>query len=587
MILRRLQSWYWDLDVSRKIQLALTALTALTISIVTVIFSNILHENILEERRTNAAMSLVLVEEKLATLFEGIETNTKIALTHTDVQQVLRKVVTRGERLNPEDISMVKSPLNSIVYPRSVIDALVINDFRGNIYTSGSIRGDLQVDEEILYNLEEEGSGIYWRSTRMSRYEIDNRRHPVLSVHRLIHDYNSGMAVAVLSATVREEELSEAYRPVQSDGTEVLLLDRSGKIISHSDKGMLFLSVRKAPYFSDLLGGSERGEYRIDGKRWYMHSRFLPRLECYLVGLIPDAALKGNSYTLMILCAAIGLTAIALAVLLSRGIARSIIRPLHQLSETMSDASTGDLEVRAPEGGSGEIGMLSREFNSMLARISDLMDRLQDERQQKTSFEFQARQQQINPHFLYNTLDAVSSLVYRGDSQEAVKTIGDLSNYYRLVLSSGKSIIRLEQEIDSVHYYLSIIKLRYGDKISWKIDLPESCRRVGIVKLTLQPLVENAFYHGLKEQRGPGHLVLYAEQREGLVFIHVEDNGVGMEQRKLDAILSGGDGRSGYGLSSVHERIQLYYGEDYGISGISSPGQGTRLRVAIPYQKVE
>jgi len=272
----------------------------------------------------------------------------------------------------------------------------------------------------------------------------------------------------------------------------------------------------------------------------------------------------------------------------------SISRPILQLATMMRRAEDGNLSVRFPGERRDEVGMLGRSFNNMLTQIERLIELVGLEQRKKREAELRSLQAQIKPHFLYNTLDTIQWLGRKSGAADVVEVVASLSRLFRIGLSRGNEMIPLKDEIEHVRHYLVIQKLRYKDKLDYSIDVEPSIEPLAVLKLILQPIVENAIYHGIKERRGPGRIRISASRGERGIDIVVEDDGVGMPEdalRKLRdklAIERGGEaavegeGEGGYGLLNVQERIRIGYGAPYGLSVDSEPGRGTRVAVLHP-----
>jgi two-component system sensor histidine kinase YesM len=207
---------------------------------------------------------------------------------------------------------------------------------------------------------------------------------------------------------------------------------------------------------------------------------------------------------------------------------------------------------------------------------------------QRRQAELALLQAQINPHFLYNTMDTIVWLIESGDVGKAAAMINSLSSYFRLSLSQGKSIITLAEEEMHINSYLQIQQVRYRDIMEYDIDIPEGLKKYTLPKLTLQPLVENALYHGIKMKRRMGHIHVSGRELNGKVILVVKDDGIGMPEEKLSALRESlGNTRNGgedFGLRTVHQRIQILFGKAYGLALESTPDAGTAVTVAIPMQ---
>jgi two-component system sensor histidine kinase YesM len=230
----------------------------------------------------------------------------------------------------------------------------------------------------------------------------------------------------------------------------------------------------------------------------------------------------------------------------------------------------------------------------MVGKIKELLDAKIEEHENLKKAELRALQAQINPHFLYNTLDTIIWMAEARRVDQVVELVRVLSRFFRITLSKGKDWITVREEIEHVESYLAIQKIRYRDILDYQIDVPDDMRDGQMLKLTLQPLVENALYHGIKNKRKGGVIMVRSRRLDGnLLEIQVEDNGIGMTQEQLaqvrallDAESAGAVvAESGYGINNVNQRIKLYYGQEYGLAIESEYLQGTRVSLVIPLQR--
>ncbi|TCN22639.1 sensor histidine kinase [Mesobacillus foraminis] len=274
-------------------------------------------------------------------------------------------------------------------------------------------------------------------------------------------------------------------------------------------------------------------------------------------------------------------------------ITSKLILPLRMLKEKMKQASLGDLEVKIVNKGTDEIADLSENFNSMIIKIKALLMKSVNEQKQLKIAELRTMQAQINPHFLYNSLETIIWMAEAKKGQEVIEITKALSYFFRITLSKGKDFILLEDEINHVRNYLTIQKMRYQDILDVNFHLNDDILKYKIIKLTLQPIIENAIYHGIKNKRGKGLLRIKGDfTPEGNISIDVIDNGIGMTDDKLREVrqqLSSGlpfeKDQGGFGMVNVHQRIRLQYGPSFGITINSLYGSGTRVSLIIPAER--
>ena len=295
---------------------------------------------------------------------------------------------------------------------------------------------------------------------------------------------------------------------------------------------------------------------------------------------------------------AITITSILLVIILigaltiSRRIMEGITSPIRHLCRAAERAGSGDFETRAHEEKIDEIAVLNASFNRMVEEIGKLVEDIRVEELNLRAAELRLLQEQINPHFLYNTLDNIIWLAESKETQQVVSMVSALSDFFRTTLSKGKDYISVKDEEAHINSYLQIQQFRYRDILDYEINIDEEAYDCEILKLTLQPLVENALYHGIKGKRGLGHIYVIGCIREGLLEFQVKDDGIGMKESRLNEVrkiitgeIESTKEKGGFGLFNVNERIRLNYGHEYGLKIESAYGKGTCIWVTVPAVK--
>ncbi|MFR6052515.1 MAG: sensor histidine kinase [Waltera sp.] len=276
-----------------------------------------------------------------------------------------------------------------------------------------------------------------------------------------------------------------------------------------------------------------------------------------------------------------------LCLFLSYYIPLSITRPIRRLTQVTDQVAKGNLTVRSDVTGGLEARVLSDSMNTMIDKINELLEQVKTEQVRLRKAEFELLQSQINPHFLYNTLDAIVWLAEAGEQKKVVSMVGSLSDFFRISLNQGQDILDVREELQHVRSYLEIQQMRYQDILQYEICVPEELYSSRIPKITLQPLVENALYHGIKNKRGKGMIRIDGEMEDSDCILRITDNGRGMTPERLGQVREGIRNRNAceteiYGLYNVNERIRLNFGEKYGITITSTYGEGTCVTVRLP-----
>ncbi|MGI8384337.1 cache domain-containing sensor histidine kinase [Robertmurraya sp. P23] len=275
-------------------------------------------------------------------------------------------------------------------------------------------------------------------------------------------------------------------------------------------------------------------------------------------------------------------------------LSHSMARPINQLNVFMNQVEAGDLSIRYQGVRKDEIGMLGRSFNNMLEHINKLISLIEIQGRKKREAELRVLQSHIKPHFLYNTLDTINWLARKKGALDVSDLVESLSQLFRIGLSKGNDIILLENEIEHIESYLKIQKARYKDKLKYNISIDSNLLHISVTKLVLQPIVENAIYHGIKERRGPGHIKIIGKKHGENLVLFVNDDGVGIPKERLDKLNESLSvsfdsleetkkiTNIGYGVMNVQARIKLTYGESYGLYIESIEGKGTTVKIVLP-----
>ena len=274
--------------------------------------------------------------------------------------------------------------------------------------------------------------------------------------------------------------------------------------------------------------------------------------------------------------------------------AKQITNPIEELCAYTMELAGGKLEANAPKSSLAEVQMLSDQYDHMVVRIGQLIDHIREEQEQKRATELKLLQAQINPHFLYNTLDTIVWLAEGKRHQDVVNMITALSSFLRIGLNKGRDFIAIKEEAEHVDSYLQIQHFRYEDILDYEIDIDSEIRDCRTLKLTLQPIVENALYHGIKNRREKGFLQILGWREDDTILLQVKDNGIGIKAdvlARMQQLVQSGETeaekadpnrREGFGIANVAERIRLNFGAEYGLQIESEYGVGTVVTVRLP-----
>ncbi|QHT62344.1 sensor histidine kinase [Paenibacillus lycopersici] len=489
-----------------------------------------------------------------------------------------------------------------LVFPDVESAAFIDND--GNVYgtsarmEASSSAGNM-LQTPIIRKIEQTSGQNIWFPMERRSYLTMSDADPVLSVGKRVNNIYTGQELGRLVLNVKESALSSVFGRIgtEEEGT-YLLADQSGTIVSATDKTKLLQPIAD-PLLRDWVRSAKDDSVigRFESGKQLVVSSEMASFGWKLISMEPYAKLTADSRKITMLIAAIGMFCFLFA-LMGAGILNGLIaRPIVLLTKNMKLVKEGNLNLRLPVRSNDELGLLASGFNTMIARINQLLDNVRFEQKKKREYELALIQSQIKPHFLYNTLDVIYTLAEFGRVKDVQRTTKSLADYYRIVLSKGKEAIPLQEELQGLRDYLGIQQIRYADVFDYRIDIQPDILSCTVLKLTLQPLVENAIYHGLKTKGEFGHLQVTGRRIGNTVELRVRDDGAGIPPDRLQRLLqpggadetgsghevsAAGNTGSAFGLRSVDSRIKLYFGDDYGLTIRSEPGAGTEIVVRLP-----
>ncbi len=421
---------------------------------------------------------------------------------------------------------------------------------------------------------------------------FDDPDHPyrwVVSLSRHVQLTRDGNTErGVLLVDMNFSGIAQVCRDIElPNGGYVYLTDRSGELIYHPRQQLIYSGLLEENNLT--AAGYPDGSHheRFQGQEREVTVKTVGYTGWKLVGVVPAGQLWGEGDSLLLFGVSILLFSAFLMAFLNFRISEHISDPILRLDQAVKELEAGREDVEIEESGGGELRRLSHSIASMVSTMRHLMDDIIQQEAQKRRSELEVLQSQINPHFLYNTLDSVIWMTEAGRTQEAIQMVTSLARLFRIALSGGRRIIPLSDELDHARHYLSIQKIRYKNKFDLRVKAEPGTEGLYMLKLTIQPLLENAVYHGMAGAEEDGLISVEARREGDELIIDVTDNGVGMRPELAATLLS--DQRpqlrtsgSGIGVRNVHRRIQLTFGEAYGLTIFSEPDEGTTVRLRLP-----
>ena len=410
----------------------------------------------------------------------------------------------------------------------------------------------------------------------------------VISLSRAVEVTDEGKATqALLLINLNYMYFEEIFSNVNlGNGGYVYLTNDRGDIIWHPKQNEIYLGRFKEDnkYAATLKDGITVENLR--GKNITLNVRTIGYTGWKLVGVTPSAALGIDGIKFRFFVLFVADLFLFLLAMINAFISDKISNPIKSLDGSVREIESGNLDVEILPSGSYEVEHLGKSIKNMLGRIKVLMSDLVAEHNAKRKSEFDTLQSQINPHFLYNTLDIIVWMIENENSDKAVNIVTALAKFFRISLSKGKNIITVKDEVEHVRNYLMIQNMRFKNRFEYSIDVDEKVLSYSSLKLMLQPLVENAIYHGMEFMDGDGEIDVKVFKEDNSLYFTITDNGLGMSEDMVETLLNKdfvpSKKGSGIGVKNVNERIKLYFGSEYGLKVESEPDEGTKITIHLP-----
>ena len=495
------------------------------------------------------------------------------------------------EKIDNEGRYRILNQLQTILDSRSDIRHVGIISKNGRMLIndgSKSVNQDLDLNTQEWYATAlEKPNGPILTSSHV-QHIISGERPWVITLSRGIRDRSgSGEKEGVFFIDLNYSAISELCDQ-STVGTKgyAFILDAKGNIVYHPQQQQLYneLQTENISLIMDTDEDTVLTGTGNDGKLYSISRSGKTGWTVVDCTSVRELLRKSRQAQSVYVLTAIILVIVAL--LFSRFMARSITLPIQKLRDSMKKVQEGDFSVSdVVVDSKNEIGSLTKSFDVMTHRIHELMEQNVHEQEEKRKSELKALQSQINPHFLYNTLDSIIWMAEGKKNEEVVLMTASLARLLRQSISNEDEVVPIANEVEYARGYLTIQKMRYKDKLEFQIEVDSSILYIPLIKLVLQPIIENAIYHGLKYKESKGLLIVKGFMKDGNAVLQVIDDGVGMDEETLAHIYDKHKVNyhsNGVGVYNVQKRLKLYYGEDYGITYTSELGKGTTATITIP-----
>lgn len=578
-----IRQWYGSMRIKHKVFLLLAVMmgfcAAITFGALQYAYS-IYDGQIYEKSSQVLNLSATGIENELRKI-EQLSFN---VATDEEIQNMLRTM--NGDPPGYEALvlrSKIESRLVQYAGYVQNIYSIQLTDMAGNEYTAG-MRAPFTPEQRRL--IEREAA----KEPGSARWIYPGAADASLISARIVRSYAANLELDAIGMVIVRVRLDQIVEDV-SAGTAL----KDGELIVASGADIVY-PLEGGVGLPELAKGAGRGGYELtelDGRPYFLSHFYSANTGWTYYSLIPFGhifeRIAWMKNVLLIFFVVSLLTVLALAVQFSKG----ITKPIEALIARMKQAQKGDFSLGDLDDASvvaklpmDEVGQLHRTFRTMIGRIDELITENYAKQLTIKETEFKALQAQINPHFLYNTLESVNWLAKLNGQPQISSMVEALGFLLRNSMSLKDSLITVGQEIDIVRHYVQIQQYRFAERLDFRLDVPERLHRYCIPKLTLQPLLENAIHHALEPSVDPCRIAIRAVEEAESFLLVVEDDGPGMSPERLELVRAGDASTNGkgIGLSNIGERIALSFGEAYGIQVDSEPGAGTRVAIRLPYE---
>ncbi|WP_182200289.1 cache domain-containing sensor histidine kinase [Paraliobacillus salinarum] len=467
------------------------------------------------------------------------------------------------------------------------ISSLIVFSESGNNFLYGDDVSTLNIDkvqqQAWFKEIKDSNNQLMWLGTHNNLAEYRVQDQNVLGLARSIKGQSTNENLGIIYLAFRPQYFSNLFSNIElQDGGQLFIIDNDNRVVFDSENEVVGREYKGIETIRQNADGHYFVERDENGQKLLIAHKKIKGFDWLAVETIPYNSLMESNKVIFLYTAGIFLVSFILAGVIWYFVSSSIMKPIKKLTSTMKKVEDGDLTARADIERDDEIGLMNQHFNYMIDQIQELFQTNLEEQEKKKTAEYKALQAQINPHFLYNTLNTIRwmAIIQKVEPiQEAIEVLGRL---LRSKFKSPGQFTTLEEEIDYLKDYIYIEKLRYNNKFDVEYYIQPDLLTTSCIKFMLQPIVENAIFHGIQPKEGPGKIIIAIQQKDDLIVIDVWDDGVGMDKQQIEAIQMKMSELAGIGIGNVDERLKLTYGEQYGLSIKSEVGMFTEIKIIYP-----
>jgi len=529
------------------------------------------------------------VNMNIQSYVDYMENISLLAMTNKDVKYYISDNAFIGPEERRSYEKRISDLFQSILYTRHDIASIMVFGYNGRYVSDRRITAlnpNARLEDQAWYVDAQGAGGKSVLSAPHVQNIIRNEYRWVVSLSRELKSTDGIKAEGVFLVDLNLSVIDAICSQINlGKKGYVFIVDQGGNIVYHPQQQLIYSNLRaeRIPEVVRTPSGTSFIESDDDGKRIYSVQD--TNFGWKIVGVAYTDELIANIGTIRNTILVYALIGVAVSLLLSLLLSYRLTQPIKKLQADMKMVERGNFGIQTEIRQMNEIGQLGRTFNLMVSRIKNLMQEIIQTQENKRKSELQLLQAQINPHFLYNTLDSIVWMAEQKQHEEVVLMTSALAKLFRASITRDQELVPIRVEAEHIANYLLIQKMRYHDQLEYAIEISEAIFAYKTLKILLQPFVENAIYHGIRNKPGGGNIAIRGRDENGRIVFEVEDDGLGMTPEQLSRIWSQEDDgakRKGIGIHNVNERIQLHFGHEYGIKIRSEVEVGTCVTITLP-----
>ena len=580
-------------SIGQRISTVMVIIIIVTVIIFMISTYNIMRYQLSIKTELNTQKDLTTVSEKMDLFFQRVKSDSILVLASGPCQDLLKganKTLNADSSEQYRIYRLIQETMKSIFVSDDIYRTIIFYDLNANAYAPVNMAiqdKNFQIQKKIMLDfLSSSKEDAEWVTLHKSPWLFGTKgaEEDCISYLHKVYDGSSGKLIGAMEMELSTDSIFKLYKTLAQNGMDIFILDSSGMVISSENPDLRYKNFSGENWYKNF--NDKKKHIDQQNKLLYMTKKY-SMLDWSIVCTIPMDVYLRDLHIFSVVDIVIGLILLVIASFLSRILILSIIKPLGLITRTIHDIGKGNYEQRIRIQYGGEIGTLAVEFNRMIDKTNELMEKIVTTEQKKRESELSLIQMQMTPHFFYNILESICGLIVINEKKLAIKTVQLLSAFYRGVLNKGKDIIPISEELNIAKNYLDIMQICHSNTFTYKIHCAEELKKYHINKLTLQPILENAVHHGIIGSGRNGEIRILVSEAENKIRIRISDNGNGISAKTLESIHEGREEEyhmDSFGLKNTQERIRLHFGEDYGLSIQSEESMGTEVEILLPMQ---